>query len=71
MFYHYFIFFFFTETLIQMKDYGNPLSWGQKFKYNCIHGEKQVESVLTSEFNIFDLMFRSQGTDMNNQADAY
>lgn len=54
-----------------MKDYGNPLSWGQKFKYNCIHGEKQVESVLTSEFNIFDLMFRSQGTDMNNQADAY
>lgn len=32
---------------------------------------KSEEFVLISEFNIFDLMFRSQGTDMNNQADAY
>lgn len=32
---------------------------------------RNKDSVLTSEFNIFDLMFRSQGTDMNNQADAY
>lgn len=47
------------------------MAWRQKFKYKCIHGEKQKESELTSEFNIFDLMFRSQGADMNNQADAY
>lgn len=71
MFYHYFMEFFLLKHSFRWRIMWNLLSWGQKFKYNCIHGEKQVESVLTSEFNIFDLVFRSQGTDMNNQADAY
>lgn len=66
MFYHYFM----CKMDLEERLWGNPRLGGRNLNTSVYMG-KSKEFVLTSEFNIFDLTFRSQGTDMNNQADAY